>query len=45
MARDYAGEPIDERIAHFKKLENDLILSPDDEFRFHSGCPTQALLD
>ncbi len=40
LARDYAGEPIDERIAHFREIERELIESADStEFRFHSGTP------
>ncbi len=35
------GEPsIEPRIAHFRDLENTLILGFDDEFRFHSGRPS-----
>lgn len=37
LAQKYAGEPIDERIAHFAQIEKSLIESPDTEFRFHSG--------
>ncbi|MGB0468811.1 MAG: tRNA-(ms[2]io[6]A)-hydroxylase [Pontibacterium sp.] len=40
LASDYAGEPIDERVALFRQVENDLIAAPDDEFRFHSGVPS-----
>ncbi len=36
------GEDISERLALFISVENDLILSPDNEFRFHSGIPEQA---
>jgi tRNA-(ms[2]io[6]A)-hydroxylase len=43
LARDYAGEPIDERIEHFRQIERELILAEDDEFRFHSGRPSAAL--
>jgi len=39
LARDYAEEPIEERIAFFSKREAELINEPDDEFRFHSGPP------
>ncbi len=42
LARMYAGEPIDGRIAHFRALECRLIESPDPEFRFHSGMPVAA---
>jgi len=44
LAEAYAGEPIDERVEHFRRLEADLILAEDDEFRFHSGKPSVALL-
>lgn len=40
LARQYAGEPIDDRIEFFRVKENELILSEDDEFRFHSGAPS-----
>ncbi|MAY42627.1 tRNA isopentenyl-2-thiomethyl-A-37 hydroxylase MiaE [Neptuniibacter sp. UBA847] len=40
LAQDYAGEPIEDRIAVFREVERDLIESDDDEFRFHSGNPT-----
>lgn len=39
LAREYAGEPIDERIALFCEAERELIETEDDEFRFHSGIP------
>lgn len=39
MAHLYAPGPCDERIAHFAEVEAQLILSPDPEFRFHSGMP------
>lgn len=39
LAEQYAGEPIDDRVAFFRDVENELILSPDAEFRFHSGAP------
>ncbi|SIQ07586.1 tRNA-(ms[2]io[6]A)-hydroxylase [Marinobacterium stanieri] len=45
LAREYAGEPIDDRVEHFRQLEAELIRTEDDEFRFHSGKPSQALLD
>ncbi|MBV0932106.1 tRNA-(ms[2]io[6]A)-hydroxylase [Marinobacterium weihaiense] len=44
LAREYAGEPIDDRIEHFRALEAELIQSEDDEFRFHSGKPSAVLL-
>lgn len=39
LAREYAGEPIDERIEVFRKAERLLIESEDELFRFHSGMP------
>jgi len=39
LAQDYAGEPIEERVAFFREREQQLITSPDSEFRFHSGVP------
>lgn len=33
------GEIVDERVAFFRDVEKDLILSPDSELRFHSGVP------
>lgn len=32
-------EDIQDRIAHFREVEKNLILSPDSEYRFHSGIP------
>ncbi|REG85818.1 tRNA-(ms[2]io[6]A)-hydroxylase [Marinomonas pollencensis] len=40
LAEEYAGEPIDERVAFFRELEEKLITEPDVEFRMHSGPPT-----
>ncbi len=45
LAESYAGEPIDDRVEHFRRLEAELILAEDDEFRFHSGKPSAALLE
>jgi len=39
LAADYAGEPIDERVAFFRQKEGELIESEDPDFRFHSGAP------
>lgn len=39
LARLIAPEDIDDRVRHFGELEAQLILTPDDEFRFHSGVP------
>tara|TARA_B110000467_G_C18290047_1_gene464181 strand:- start:461 stop:1249 length:789 start_codon:yes stop_codon:yes gene_type:complete len=33
------GNDISERIAYFGKVEAELILSPDEDFKFHSGSP------
>lgn len=38
-AQDMAGESVAERVAYFREIERELIASPDDEFRFHSGLP------
>ncbi|QTD63622.1 tRNA-(ms[2]io[6]A)-hydroxylase [Acinetobacter towneri] len=35
-------EDIQGRIQHIREVEKNLILSPDDLFRFHSGVPAQA---
>jgi len=37
LAKLYATECIEERIAWFGEVERELILSPDTHFRFHSG--------
>ncbi|WP_227368181.1 tRNA-(ms[2]io[6]A)-hydroxylase [Halomonas sp. M20] len=42
LARHYAGEPIEERIAFFAEHERALIKAPDPVFRFHSGLPMAA---
>lgn len=34
------AETIQSRIEHFREVEKNLILSPDDTFRFHSGVPS-----
>lgn len=39
FAKKYSDEPIDERVQLFAKVEQELILSADPVFRFHSGCP------
>ncbi len=39
LAELYAGEPIDDRIAAFAAVEQELVESPDEAFRFHSGVP------
>ncbi|QIO05580.1 tRNA-(ms[2]io[6]A)-hydroxylase [Acinetobacter shaoyimingii] len=35
-------EDIENRIEHIREVEKNLILSPDDLFRFHSGVPVKA---
>ena len=42
LARQYAGTDIQPRIDEFREIERELILSPDPEFRFHSGVPAAA---
>ena len=42
LARQYAGTDIQWRIDEFRQIERELILSPDPEFRFHSGVPAAA---
>jgi tRNA-(ms[2]io[6]A)-hydroxylase len=40
LAARYSLEPVEDRIARFRDIENALILGIDDEFRFHSGRPS-----
>ena len=35
-------EDIQSRIEHIREVEKNLILSPDEMFRFHSGVPAKA---
>ena len=39
LAELYAGEPIDDRVAAFAAAERELVETPDEAFRFHSGVP------
>ncbi|GAM73520.1 tRNA-(ms(2)io(6)A)-hydroxylase [Vibrio ishigakensis] len=39
LAEEVAGGSIEERVAHFAQVEAELISTPDDEFKFHSGIP------
>ena len=39
LAAAYSPTPIDDRVAHFREVERELIESPDSEVRFHSGLP------
>ena len=42
LARRYAGGPVDSRLQALLTEESRLILSPDHEFRFHSGPPAES---
>lgn len=39
LAQRYGGEAVDRRATEFAEVERQLIETPDDEFRFHSGNP------
>ncbi len=39
LAQEVAGEDISERVAYFGQVEAELILSDDEDFKFHSGTP------
>ena len=39
LAQQVSGDDISARVRFFGEVEASLILSPDDEFRFHSGVP------
>lgn len=39
LAEQIAGKDISQRIAYFGEIEGQLIISPDADFKFHSGCP------
>ncbi len=39
LAEQIAGKDISERVEHFANVEADLITSPDNDFKFHSGEP------
>jgi tRNA-(ms[2]io[6]A)-hydroxylase len=39
LAKEIAGKDITERIKFFGEVEAELILSPDEIFKFHSGLP------
>ncbi|MDO5651379.1 MAG: tRNA-(ms[2]io[6]A)-hydroxylase [Moraxella sp.] len=39
LAQSVSDEPIDERVAFFRTVEAELITSPDEQLRFHSGVP------
>lgn len=42
LAQSYSPISIEERVAFFAEVERELIESPDDVFRFHSGVPQEA---
>lgn len=44
LAQNYSKLPIDDRIEHFREIERNAIESEDDQFRFHSGVPSELLL-
>jgi len=43
LAAQVAGKDISERIAHFGKVEAELISTPDIDFKFHSGSPVDSI--
>lgn len=43
LARQYAGEPIDDRIDFFARAEALAVIQPDSEFRFHSGAAAEVV--
>ncbi|MDX1489761.1 MAG: tRNA isopentenyl-2-thiomethyl-A-37 hydroxylase MiaE [Pseudohongiellaceae bacterium] len=40
LAQLYSPEDITHRVEHFRSVEQELIESPDEQFRFHSGVPS-----
>ena len=42
LAQEIADFDISERVKFFGEKEADLIQSPDDDFKFHSGLPAQG---
>ncbi|TNH09226.1 tRNA isopentenyl-2-thiomethyl-A-37 hydroxylase MiaE [Testudinibacter sp. TR-2022] len=40
LAQQIAAQDISARVAHFARVEAELISTPDDEFKFHSGVPS-----
>jgi len=42
LAQSLSAEDISPRVEYFRGLESQLILTPDEEFRFHSGVPICA---
>lgn len=43
LAEQIAGADISERVVYFGKVEANLILSSDGDFKFHSGAPSASL--
>jgi tRNA-(ms[2]io[6]A)-hydroxylase len=43
LAEDIAGQDISARIAFFGEVEAELIVSPDSDFKFHSGTPLEKV--
>jgi len=43
LATEIAGNDISERVKYFAEIESQLIMSPDDDFKFHSGSPVRSL--
>jgi tRNA-(ms[2]io[6]A)-hydroxylase len=41
LARQISKTDITPRLQHFLQIEAELIQSPDTDFKFHSGCPTE----
>ncbi len=41
LAEHVAGADISERVDYFGQVEAELILTPDNDFKFHSGIPTE----
>lgn len=42
LAKSIANQDISERVTYFAQIEADLILSSDDDFKFHSGFPATS---
>ncbi|WP_413699502.1 tRNA isopentenyl-2-thiomethyl-A-37 hydroxylase MiaE [Psychromonas sp. KJ10-10] len=42
LAQSISKEDISEKVVHFGKVEAELILAPDNNFKFHSGVPFDA---
>lgn len=42
LAETYSGASIEARVAHFRRVEAELVQSEDAEFRFHSGVPAKV---